>query len=120
MEKDVQQGCTQSSTSIRAEDWPGYSKMRPGKWKIVDDLEKYMKSDLDMSRLPKKEDVVNHPNHYCSHPSGIECIQVTEHLNFCIGNAIKYLWRAGLKDATVQDLEKAKWYIEREIKRISK
>jgi len=40
-------------------------------------------------------------------------------MNFCIGNAIKYLWRAGKKDATVQDLEKAKWYIEREIKRIT-
>lgn len=43
-------------------------------------------------------DAVNHPKHYTSHPSKIECIQVTEHLNFCIGNAIKYLWRAGLKD----------------------
>lgn len=66
-----------------------------------------------------EEDVVNHPNHYTSHPSGVECIQVTEHMNFCVGNAVKYLWRAGLKDATVQDLEKAKWYIDREIKRIT-
>src|SRR5581483_2936486 len=39
-------------------------------------------------------DMVNHPPHYTSHPSGVECIQVTEHMNFCLGNAIKYLWRA--------------------------
>lgn len=66
-------------------------------------------------------DNVNHPSHYTSHPSGIECIQVTEHMNFCIGNAVKYLWRAGLKnDAQVEDLEKAIWYINREIERIKK
>lgn len=65
-------------------------------------------------------DAVNHPSHYTSHPSGVECIQVTEHLNFCIGNAIKYLWRAGLKDGNsdIQDLKKAVWYIEREIARL--
>lgn len=61
-------------------------------------------------------DAVNHPSHYTSHPSGIECIQITEHMGFCLGNAIKYLWRADLKGG-VQDLEKAKWYIEREIAR---
>jgi hypothetical protein len=55
------------------------------------------------------------PTHYKSHPSGIDCIQITEHMNFCLGNAIKYIWRAGLKDDAIQDLEKAKWYIEREI-----
>jgi len=62
-------------------------------------------------------DPVNHPTHYTSHPSGIECIRVTEHFNFCIGNAIKYLWRNGLKDgnSNVQDLKKAVWYINREI-----
>ena len=71
-------------------------------------------------------DPVKNPSHYCSHPSGIECIQVTEHMNFCIGNAIKYLWRAGLKTEEglddkmkqVQDMRKAIWYIEREINRI--
>lgn len=53
------------------------------------------------------------PNHYKSHPSGIECIQITEHMDFLTGNAMKYLWRAGMKDDKKQDLEKAKWYIER-------
>lgn len=60
-------------------------------------------------------DPVNHPKHYTAHPSGIECIQVTRHFNFCLGNAIKYIWRAGLKDDAVEDLRKAIWYIQEEI-----
>ena len=63
-------------------------------------------------------DPVNHPTHYTSHPSGVECIQVTEHMNFNIGNAVKYLWRASLKGALLEDLKKARWYIDREIKRL--
>ena len=62
-------------------------------------------------------DPVNHPAHYTSHSSGIECIQITEHMGFCIGNAIKYLWRADEKGAALEDLRKAAWYIEREIQR---
>ena len=58
------------------------------------------------------------PPHYQAHHSGIECIEITEHFNFCRGNAIKYIWRAGLKGDAVQDLEKARWYIDREIKRL--
>ena len=66
-----------------------------------------------------KPDNVNHPKHYTSHKSGVECIQVTEHMNFCIGNAIKSLWRAGLKgNSQIEDLEKAIWYINREIERV--
>jgi hypothetical protein len=57
------------------------------------------------------------PHHYRQHPSGVECIEVTQHCNFCIGNAIKYLWRAGLKGDAVEDLRKAAWYIDREIRR---
>jgi len=60
-------------------------------------------------------DPINHPPHYNSHPSGVECIQITEHYNFCIGNAIKYLWRAGLKADAIEDLKKARWYLDREI-----
>ena len=62
-------------------------------------------------------DNVNHPEHYTSHPAGIECIQITEHMNFCLGNALKYIWRADLKNDAIEDLEKAKWYIQREIDR---
>jgi hypothetical protein len=72
------------------------------------------------------EDVVNHPKHYTSDPSGVECIQITRHRTFNIGNAIKYLWRAGLKsvpaqddlDKQIEDLEKARWYIGDEISRL--
>ena len=63
-------------------------------------------------------DNVNHPKHYTSHPSGVECIEITEHFNFNIGNAVKYCWRAGLKGEQVEDLRKARWYIDREISRI--
>jgi Protein of unknwon function (DUF3310) len=66
------------------------------------------------------KDVVNHPPHYTAHPSGVECIQVTEHMNFCVGNAIKYLWRSDLKDNPIEDLKKAVWYVNREIERREK
>ena len=66
-----------------------------------------------------KNDPVNRPKHYTAHSSGIECIQITECFNFCRGNAIKYIWRAGDKGNEVQDLEKARWYIDREIKRLT-
>jgi len=61
------------------------------------------------------EDIINHPRHYTSHPSGVECIQITEHMGFNLGNALKYIWRADLKHNAIEDLEKAKWYLEREI-----
>ena len=66
------------------------------------------------------KDMVNYPPHYTSDPSGVECIDITRHRNYNIGNAIKYLWRAGLKseDAHIQDLQKAIFYINDEIKRI--
>jgi hypothetical protein len=52
------------------------------------------------------------------HPSGVECIQITEHMQFNLGNALKYIWRSDLKDAKIEDLQKAVWYINREINRI--
>lgn len=68
------------------------------------------------------KDLISHPPHYTSHPSGVECIQITQHCNFCIGNAIKYLWRAGLKDGNsdIDDLKKAVWYINCEIERLER
>lgn len=65
-------------------------------------------------------DPVNHPDHYTQHPSGVECIQITEYMNFCVGNAMKYLWRAGLKFDDIEDLKKSAWYINREIERRQK
>lgn len=62
---------------------------------------------------------VNHPQHYNKHPSGYECIDIVRHMNFDLGNAIKYIWRAGIKsDNAVEDLRKAIWYLEDEIKRL--
>jgi hypothetical protein len=60
---------------------------------------------------------VDHPPHYTAHPSGIECIQVVEHMNFNLGNAIKYIWRCDLKNDEIEDLKKAIWYLNREINR---
>ena len=58
------------------------------------------------------------PDHYKNHPSGVECIQITEHMGFNLGNAIKYIWRADLKHTTpLEDLQKARWYLDREIQR---
>ena len=67
--------------------------------------------------LENLEDLVNNPRHYTSHPSGIDCIEITEHMCFCLGNAMKYIWRADLKGDAIEDLEKAAWYIQREIAR---
>jgi hypothetical protein len=65
-------------------------------------------------------DMVNHPPHYKSHPSGIECIQIVEHMPFNLGSAVKYIWRNEEKGNQIQDLKKAKWYIQREIERLEK
>ena len=65
----------------------------------------------------RKHDPVNSPKHYTGHPSGIECIQVTEHMGFNLGNAIKYIWRCDDKKDAIEDLEKAAWYVNREIKK---
>lgn len=72
------------------------------------------------------KDEVNHPKHYTDHPSGIECIEVTRHMNFNVGNAVKYCWRAGLKlyqdknaiQSFITDLEKAVWYLQDQIKQL--
>lgn len=69
------------------------------------------------SQVALKSDLVDHPAHYTDHPSGVECIEITEHMNFCLGNAVKYIWRADLKADPIEDLEKAVWYLQREIKR---
>jgi hypothetical protein len=62
-----------------------------------------------------RTDLVNHPSHYCSHPSGVECLDITEHMPFNLGNAFKYIWRADLKGRATEDLQKARFYLDREI-----
>lgn len=65
----------------------------------------------------RASDPVRHPAHYRSHPSGIECIEITRWMGFNIGNVIKYLWRADEKGSPIEDLEKASWYLNDEITR---
>jgi hypothetical protein len=78
--------------------------------------------DDTVNEIKAKHDPVNHPKYYTAHPSGVECIQITEHLNFCLGNAVKYIWRAGEKDQEkeIEDLEKGAWYLSREIQKRKK
>lgn len=64
------------------------------------------------------DDMVNHPPHYNQHPSGVEVIEIAEHMDFCLGSAAKYIMRAGHKggpDKEIEDLKKARWYLDREI-----
>ncbi len=77
---------------------------------LVEDQAQWTEVDLEV-------DLVNHPPHYTSHPSGVECITITEHMCFNIGNAVKYAWRADLKWDRTEDIKKAIWYLERELKR---
>lgn len=80
------------------------------------------KAAKDAGVFDKVDNPVNHPSHYNNHPSGVECIDIIRHMNFNLGNVIKYIWRAGLKDQqpTIQDLEKAQWYLTDEINRLKK
>lgn len=86
--------------------------------KKIDD-KSYCDNPLCIQFVMSNRDNDNHPKHYNNHPSGIECIAVTEHMNFNLGNAIKYIWRCGDKNG-LEDLKKASWYINREIQRLEK
>jgi hypothetical protein len=75
----------------------------------------FMRKMMEQTGQAQQRDNVNHPKHYTSHPSGVECIQITEHMGFNLGNALKYIWRADLKHDALEDLKKAAWYLQREI-----
>lgn len=62
-------------------------------------------------------DPINHPPHYTSHKSGVECLTITRHMGFNLGNAVKYIWRCDLKGGAIDDLRKAVFYIQDEIMR---
>lgn len=74
----------------------------------------------DKYNTPIKKEAVNHPNHYGGKGNPYEAIKVIEawDLGFRLGNTIKYISRAGKKDETIQELEKALWYLKREIKKL--
>ena len=74
---------------------------------------------MQRTTVHKEGDSINHPDHYNVNLSGVECIDVVEHMSFNIGNAVKYIWRADHKNG-IEDLRKAVWYIQREIGRLLK
>jgi len=93
-----------NSSSIGGKiDWPD-SKMPPPR-------------PSDDQPIAPAEDAIN-ASHYRRHPSGIECIEVTRHMNFNTGNAIKYIWRYCYKGDPIENLKKAQWYIDDEIRRL--
>ena len=100
--------------------------MSVGLESMLDTTELSPAFSIDIKENNTNKDNVNHPKHYTQHPSGIECIEITQWYNFCIGNAIKYLWRNGIKteqgmsnkEKQIEDLRKAIWYINQEIKRL--
>jgi hypothetical protein len=70
--------------------------------------------------IKSEHDPVNKPKHYTSHPSGVECIELSEKMSFNLGNAFKYVFRRDDKENTIQDVSKAEWYLKREIGRLEK
>ena len=68
------------------------------------------------------KELVNHPQHYGGENNEYEAIKVIEawRLDFCLGNTVKYISRAGKKDDVIQDLKKAKWYLERKIDQLER
>ncbi len=75
-------------------------------------------TETEVTDVPRSEqafDIVSRPKHYNSHPSGVEAVQVCELISFNLGNALKYLWRVGLKGDAVEDLSKSEWYLYREL-----
>lgn len=91
-------------------------------WSDTDDTRRLTMTGPELmaaaSLREEPNDLVDHPPHYTAHPSGVECIEITEHMSFLRGNAVKYLWRAGEKGPAVEDLRKARWYIDREIEKV--
>jgi hypothetical protein len=88
-------------------------------------VEPRLEDNTEVVEPPRPEDAKEarvgdpiNPPHYRSHPSGIECIEITRHMNFNVGNAIKYLWRYMDKGDPIENLKKAQWYIDDEIRRL--
>lgn len=105
---------------IRSSEWEMYragTSLTSSEYPICthNDLVKMHLEMINSEEVNTEADPVEHPPHYTNHPSGIECIQVTEHMGFNLGNALKYIWRCDLKHDAIEDLRKAKWYLDREI-----
>lgn len=99
-------------------DWTGAKglRRRPNNGGNIGGTPSLPENSMAMDNAPA-EDPIN-PAHYRRHPSGIECIEVTRHMNFNVGNAIKYLWRYMDKGDPIENLKKAQWYLDDEIRRL--
>jgi len=76
-----------------------------------------MENTVNIIEISKKAySAVHAPKHYTNHPSGVECIEIASALNFCLGNAFKYIFRRKYKDSELTNLKKALWYVKYEIK----
>lgn len=114
---------TESTDDYIDVEWDEYKGFTE-RWRDTSHFEMVFRKDARPGLEPSADgtpeyDAVNHPSHYNAFP-GVEVIELTQHLNFCKGNAVKYLARAGLKDPAkeIEDLRKAIWYVEREIARL--
>lgn len=82
---------------------------------LIDQLNSKIDKLKKLNDEKSNDDVINHPDHYISHPSGVECLEIVQHMDFCLGNAIKYIWRCEEKGKPIEDLKKAIFYLERKI-----
>jgi len=110
---DLRRASAPSVPAILAAQW-----LRAAAERVACHLDTF--ASLTFTKVPEAAEMVNHPAHYNQHPAGVECIDFIESMTGNGCNAVKYLWRAGLKpgESSVRDLKKAHWYIEREINRL--
>lgn len=92
--------------------------LKVGKDSRIEEREVLNNNYIKISTPNKEVDMVNNPPHYKGLPKGLEVIDLTENMDFCLGNTIKYIFRAGKKDPSkeIEDLEKAQYYLSRKIK----
>lgn len=123
MNDDISRGLWQD---VAAHDWyPYFRSPHPVYWQepyMTDEhwIAKQIREEREEAEAKATDDQVNHPSHYNSHPSGVECIDIVRHMTFNVGNVFKYLWRNGLKDGepSLKDMRKAEFYLRDEIARV--
>lgn len=108
-----------AKNTIRCTDYVAQCKRKVGEAVVVIQVRQEgdkanLKVTSDYREVCKMSDSVNNPKHYTSHPSGVECIEIAEMLPFNLGNALKYLWRAGKKLDEFEDVKKAVFYLRRQ------
>lgn len=122
----LQEGCTREPTCKHGQPADNCKTCVVSRESVPNSMIPALLVNATTASLDEPEhDPVNHPSHYTSSPArcscgaSIECIQVIEHMPHCLGAAVKYIWRCGIKEGAdeLEDLRKARWYIDREIQR---